>query len=64
MDRSDYENENERVAWKKSINFMYYRKDLEGLKDLRGGPEDLDEDLIELLDTFIEELEKGEKTIE
>lgn len=61
MNRQNYENENERSIWKKSINFMYQRKDIKGLKELEEGPDHLDEDIMEILRKYIQELEKNEK---
>ncbi len=61
MDRINNENENERSTWRKSINFMYQRGDIEGLIELRDGPDELDDDIMQILNNFIEELEKTKK---
>ena len=52
--RSEQEREN--AIWKMSIKRMFQPRDLEGLMDLKDGPEDLEEEVMQLLDSCIEKL--------
>lgn len=52
------ETERENALWRSSIKRMFQSNDLEGLIELRDGPECLDEEVIKLLNECIEELEE------
>lgn len=54
----DGEQERENVLWKMSISRMCKSGDLEGLIDLRDGPEVLDSEIKEILDEAIHFLER------
>ena len=56
--REDYEQARENALWRISINKMFQSGDLEGLIDLKEGPESLDDEIISLLDECIDKLSK------
>lgn len=56
----DYEQERENALWRMSISRMFQSKDLEGLLELRDGPESLDDEVIEFLNDCIEKLTNKE----
>ena len=56
----DYEQERENALWRMSISRMFQSKDLEGLLELRNGPESLDDEVIEFLNDCIEKLTNKE----
>lgn len=57
--KSEIEEEmkNEKALWRSSIKTMLDAEDLEGLLDLKEGPEILDDDIKEFLDNCINQLE-------
>lgn len=55
----DYEQERENAIWKMSIKRMFQSGDLEGLVDLKEGPESLDDEIVELLDSCIQKIKSG-----
>ena len=57
--REDYEQERENALWRASIKRMFQSGDLDGLLDLREGPESFDDEIIQLLDESIEKLNKS-----
>lgn len=54
--REDYEQERENALWRASIRRMFQSEDLQGLMDLKEGPESLDDEIIKLLDECIQKL--------
>lgn len=54
--REDYEQERENALWRASIRKMFQSEDLQGLKDLKEGPECLDDEIAKLLDECIHRL--------
>lgn len=52
----DYEQERENAVWRMSISRMFQSEDLEGLIDLRDGPDLLDDEIIEFLNNCIKKL--------
>ena len=56
----DYEQERENALWRMSISKMFQSKDLEGLLELKDGPESLDDEIIEFLNNCIEKLTNKE----
>ena len=59
-DRRAYEQECENAVWRSSIKKMFKSGDLEGLIELKEGPEILDVEVIELLDYCINKLDSKE----
>ena len=56
--REDYEQERENALWRASIRKMFQSGDLEGLIDLKEGPDSLDDEIISLLNECIDNLSK------
>mgnify|MGYP003550385197 CR=1 FL=1 len=59
--REDYEQERENALWRVSIRRMFQSGDLEGLIDLKEGPDSLDDEILELLNECIKELDEKTK---
>ena len=56
INKREEEIERENTLWRISIKNMFQSKDLEGLKELRDGPEDLEDEIIEFLNECIQKL--------
>ena len=59
--RVDEDMDRENALWRISIKRMFKSGDLEGLTDLKEGPEVLDEEVLKLLDECINNLKNKEK---
>ena len=59
--RVDEEISRENALWRSSIKKMFQSEDLEGLIELKEGPEVLDEEILDLLDKCINDLKNKEK---
>ena len=57
----EMEIERENALWRMSIKRMFQSGDLEGLTELREGPEVLDDEILQLLDKCIYELKSRGK---